>query len=459
MQESGFRHSRFVFVSTPFASSQPPLSPSQLNALARDLLEGALGNVWLEGELSGVSRPASGHLYFALKDARAQVRCALFKPKSQWLRFRPVDGMRVLARGRLTLYEPRGEYQLVLDHLEEAGEGALRRALEELKARLDAEGLFAAARKKPLPARIERLGVLSSPGGAAVHDVLTVLRRRFPLIEVELLPVPVQGTQAAAQIVRMLERADASGRYDALLLARGGGSLEDLAAFNDEVLARAIAAANTPLVCAVGHEIDFSIADFAADLRAATPSAAAELITPDRAELLQRLDALHTRLELSMRRAQERRFQRLDANLQRLQAQHPRARLLRGNERLSSLRMRLALTIERSFHAPCSRLENLQLRLAAQHPALRLPQLDDRAQAAMERLRWLVVNGLERGAVRLAGLGRAMNAISPLATLERGYALVLNHAGVAVRSAEMLEPGQCVELRFADGIRRAKVLE
>jgi hypothetical protein len=180
---------------TPFASSQPPLTPSQLNALARDMLEGAFGNVWIEGELSGISRPASGHLYFALKDARAQVRCALFKPKSQWLRFTPTDGKRVLARGRLTLYEPRGEYQLIIDHLEEAGEGALRRALEELKARLDAEGLFAASRKKPLPKSIARLGVLSSPGGAAVHDVMTVLRRRFPLIEVELLPVPVQGVR------------------------------------------------------------------------------------------------------------------------------------------------------------------------------------------------------------------------------------------------------------------------
>ncbi len=448
-----------MFVSTPFASSQPPLSPSQLNALARDLLEGALGNVWIEGELSGVSRPASGHLYFALKDARAQVRCALFKPKSQWLRFRPVDGMRVLARGRLTLYEPRGEYQLVLDHLEEAGEGALRRALEELKARLDAEGLFAAARKKPLPEQVERLGVLSSPGGAAVHDVFTVLRRRFPLIEVELLPVPVQGAQAAAQIVRMLQRADASGRYDALLLTRGGGSLEDLAAFNDEALARAIAAAKTPLVCAVGHEIDFSIADFAADLRAATPSAAAELITPDRTELLQRLEALCARLGLSMQRAQERRFQRLDANLQRLQTQHPRARLRRGGERLSGLTARLALAIERSLHAPRSRIEGLRLRLAAQHPARHLPQLEDRVQAASQRLRWLLVHRIERGAVRLAGLGRAMNAVSPLATLERGYALVLDETGIALRSAEALAPGQRVELRFADGRRWARVLE
>jgi len=444
---------------TPFASSQPPLTPSQLNALARDMLEGAFGNVWIEGELSGISRPASGHLYFALKDARAQVRCALFKPKSQWLRFTPTDGKRVLARGRLTLYEPRGEYQLIIDHLEEAGEGALRRALEELKARLDAEGLFAASRKKPLPKSIARLGVLSSPGGAAVHDVMTVLRRRFPLIEVELLPVPVQGVQAAAQIVRMLERADASKRYDVLLLTRGGGSLEDLAAFNDEALARAIAAVKTPLVCAVGHEIDFSIADFAADLRAATPSAAAELLVPDRFDLLQRLRAMAARLELSMKRVQERGFQRLDMSLQRLQAQHPQARLARGGERLAMLEARLAQAVERNFVSPRSRLERLQLKLSRLHPGHRLPLLADRVETASQRLRWLIVHRLERNAAKLASLGRAMNAVSPLATLERGFALVLDPSGKAVRHAGELSRGQRITLRFDDGERHADVVD
>ena len=244
------------------------LSPSQLNTLARDLLEGAFPLVWVEGELSGVSRPASGHLYFGLKDARAQVRCAMFKPKSTWLKFAPREGVKVLARGRLTLYEARGDYQLVLDHMEEAGEGALRRAYEELKSRLEAEGLFDAARKRPLPAYVRRLAVITSPSGAAVRDVLSVLARRFPLVEAEVLPVLVQGATAAAQITAMLARAARSGRYDAILLARGGGSLEDLWAFNDEALARAIAASAVPVVSAVGHETDFSLSDFAADLRA-----------------------------------------------------------------------------------------------------------------------------------------------------------------------------------------------
>ena len=279
------------------SSRDEVLTPSQLNTLARSLLEDAFPLVWVEGELGNLSRPASGHLYFTLKDARAQVRCALFKPKSQWLKFVPRDGLRVLARGRLTLYEQRGDYQLVLDHMEEAGEGALRRAFEELKARLAAEGLFDPARKRPLPAFVRRLGVVTSPSGAAVRDVLSVLARRCPLLEVEVLPVPVQGANAAAQVAAMLRRAAASGRYDALLLTRGGGSLEDLWAFNDEALARAIAASPVPVVSAVGHETDFTLADFAADVRAPTPSVAAELLVPDGDELRRRVATLQSRMQ------------------------------------------------------------------------------------------------------------------------------------------------------------------
>ncbi|GAE55419.1 hypothetical protein XPR_2054, partial [Xanthomonas arboricola pv. pruni MAFF 301420] len=269
------------------------LTPSQLNTLARDLLEGSFPLVWVEAELSSVTRPSSGHLYFTLKDARAQIRCAMFKPKSTWLKFQPREGLRVLARGRLTLYEARGDYQLVLDHMEEAGEGALRRAFDELRARLAAEGLFDAERKQPLPAHVRRLAVITSPSGAAVRDVLSVLARRFPLLEVDLLPSLVQGDSAAAQITSLLQRADASGRYDVILITRGGGSLEDLWAFNDERLARTIAAAHTPVVSAVGHETDFSLSDFVADVRAPTPSVAAELLVPDQRELVARVRRAH----------------------------------------------------------------------------------------------------------------------------------------------------------------------
>lgn len=436
---------------------RPPLAPSQLNALARELLEGALGQVWIEGELGGVSRPASGHLYFALKDARAQVRCALFKPRSQWLKFRPVDGLRVLARGRVTLYEPRGEYQLVVEHLEEAGEGALRRAFEELKARLAAEGLFEAARKRPLPPRIARIGVLSSPGGAAVHDVLTVLRRRFALLEVELVPVPVQGPQAAAEIVRQLVRADASARYDVLLVTRGGGSLEDLAAFNDEALARAIAASRTPVVSAIGHEVDFSISDFVADLRAATPSAAAELLSPDGAELGRRLERLRAQLAQAARRGHERAWLRLDPLQHRLAAQQPLTRLSRGAERLGALRQRLERGAAQTLGARRGRWETLALRLVAVHPRPRVAALGAAcARLGLEQQRAIALR-LARDQARLDALGRALHAVSPLATLRRGYAIVLDGNGRSVRSAAALAPGQSVRIRLADGERRMQV--
>lgn len=442
---------------SPPSSERNILAPSQLNTLARDLLEGAFGVVWIEGELGGVSRPASGHLYFALKDARAQVRCALFKPKSQWLKFRPVDGMQVLARGRVTLYEPRGEYQLIIDHMEEAGEGALRRAFEQLKARLQAEGLFEAARKRVLPARIAHIGVLSSPGGAAVHDVLTVLRRRFPLLSVELLPVPVQGPLAASEIVRMLARADQSGRYDVLLLTRGGGSLEDLAAFNDESLARAIAATQTPVVAAIGHEIDTSIAELVADLRAATPSAAAELLSRDGSELERSLQRQRGRIDSAFARLRERSWLRLDPLQHRLAAQHPAARLARGSERLRALQQRLLHRTSQALQPPQAQLSRLALRLAAQHPRLRITALHQAVTHAHQRQRSLTGQHLARAAARLTELGRTLNAVSPLATLQRGYSILLDEHGRSIRHASALQPGQRISARLADGRRRLRV--
>ncbi|MDQ1132858.1 exodeoxyribonuclease VII large subunit [Pseudoxanthomonas winnipegensis] len=303
------------------------LTPSQLNTLARDLLEGSFPAIWVEAELGNVTRPASGHLYFTLKDARAQVRCAMFKPKSSWLKFVPREGLRVLARGRVTLYEARGEYQLVLDHMEEAGEGALRRAFEQLKARLAAEGLFDPARKRPLPAFPRRLAVITSPSGAAVRDVISVLGRRFPLLEVDVLPTQVQGATAAAQVAALVQAAGASGRYDAVLVTRGGGSIEDLWAFNDEALVRAVAACAVPVVSAVGHETDFTLCDFAADLRAPTPSAAAELLVPSIADLGTRLRGLGRRLHTLHAHHMDRVQQRVDRAWLRLQAQGPQARL------------------------------------------------------------------------------------------------------------------------------------
>lgn len=428
------------------------LTPTQLNALARDLLEGAFPLIWVEGELSGVSRPASGHLYFTLKDARAQVRCALFKPKSQWLKFRPADGVAVLLRARLTLYEARGDYQLIVEHMEEAGEGALLRAFEELRTRLAAEGLFDPGRKRALPRFPQRLGVITSPSGAAVRDVLGILARRFPLVEVELLPVPVQGIGAAGLIAQMVRKADQSRRYDVLLVTRGGGSLEDLQAFNDETLARAIAACQTPVVSAVGHETDSGMTDFVSDLRAATPSVAAELLVPDCGELSQGLRRQHTRLQQAASRAFESRGQRLDQVQQRLQAQAPRQRLLHGRERLRAVQRHLALQFAYSLRQRRELRLRLGLRLARRHPRTGLAELRQRLHLALQRQGAATVHALERRTLRLRELGRSLNAVSPLATLGRGYAILRDPGdGRVIGSTHGLREQQSVLARLIDG--------
>jgi exodeoxyribonuclease VII large subunit len=413
------------------------LSPSQLNTLARDLLEGAFPMVWVEGELSGVSRPASGHLYFCLKDARAQVRCAMFRPKAGWLKFAPREGVRVLARGRLTLYEARGEYQLVLDHMEEAGEGALRRAFEELKAKLAAEGLFDEGRKRPLPAYVRRLAVITSSSGAAVRDVLSVLGRRFPLLEVDVLPTLVQGSTAAAQITAMLQRASASGRYDVVLLARGGGSLEDLWAFNDEALARAIAASAVPVVSAIGHETDFSLSDFAADLRAPTPSAAAELLVPHADDLRRRLRATAQRMVATHRARMRQAMQRADRASLRLQALRPQARLQLLARRQAEALRRLQSAWARRVERDRARMRREAAGLRGTHPSRRLAA----------------------DALRLRGLARSLSAISPLATVARGYSILLHPDGRVVRSVADASPGDALDARVTDGTLKLQVLD
>ena len=321
-------------------------SVSRLNLEARLLLEQGFPRIWLEGELSNVSRPSSGHLYFTLKDARAQIRAAMFRSRNQAIRFRPEEGLQVLVRGRVSLYEPRGDYQLIVDHMEEAGDGALRRAFEELKRKLDAEGLFDAARKQPLPALPARIGVITSPSGAAVRDVISVLRRRFPAIPVLIYPVPVQGKEAGGEIANAIRLASRRADCDVLILTRGGGSLEDLWPFNEEVVARAIHDCRIPLVSAVGHEIDFTIADFVADRRAATPSAAAELVTPDQLEWLARLTQLSARLENRLRHTLSDDQRRLAWLEQRLQQVHPGQYLRQQAQRLDELEQRARLLIE-----------------------------------------------------------------------------------------------------------------
>ena len=379
---------------------------SRLNREARVLLEAGLPPCWIEGELSNFARPSSGHWYFTLKDADAQVRCAMFRNANLRVRVAPKDGMHVLLRARVSLYEARGEYQLIAEHLEEAGEGALRRRFEELKARLAAEGLFDQALKRALPRLPRRIGVVTSPTGAAIRDILHVLARRFPAVPVLIYPVPVQGAGAAAEIAAAIRLASERRDADVLILARGGGSLEDLWAFNEEPVARAIRASSIPVVSGVGHEVDFTIADFAADVRAPTPSGAAEIVVPDRAEWRRSLLATAERLSRAWRRLGSRARERLAWLARRLELTHPRTRLAARAQRLDELETRLARALRRE---------------------------------------------LAEARARLAAAARTLNAVSPLATLERGYAIVSLADGRVVRAARDVAPGDEVRARTAAG--------
>lgn len=433
------------------------LTPTTLNAEVRAALERGFPLFWIEGEVSNFLRAKSGHLYFSLKDAGAQVRCAMWRPRAMLLRFAPADGQHVLARARVTLYEPRGEFQLQVEHLEPAGQGALQRAYEELKARLAAEGLFDAARKRALPAFPRRIAIVSSASGAAIRDVVSVLARRFPLLEADLFPSLVQGAEAPAQLRAQLERIAALGRHDLVLLTRGGGAIEDLFAFNDEALARRIAAMPMPVVSAIGHEIDFTIADFVADLRAPTPSAAAELIAPSADALGDRIDALQRRLGRAQQHRLDRDGQRLDRLQLRLQSRHPLNRLALLGDRLRHAEARLVRTPGPMLARQRQRLEQLHARLGRAAALERLALLRKRADHARLRLQAICVRALEHRATHLAGLARSLNALSPLATLVRGYAIAFDALGRSLPSIERVRPGDAVRVRVRDGEIDARV--
>jgi exodeoxyribonuclease VII large subunit len=442
---------------TAAATSRNVLTPSALNRLVRDLIEDVLPLVWIEGEICNFVRASSGHWYFSLKDAAAEVRCAMFARENARLKFRAANGARVLARARVTVYEARGSYQLVIEHMEDAGEGALRRAFEQLKAKLQAEGLFDESRKRPLPAYPRRVGVITSASGAAIRDVLSVARRRFALTEIEVLPVLVQGADAPAQIAAMLRKAAQSNRHDVLLVTRGGGSLEDLAAFNDEGVARAIVASPVPVVSAVGHEIDFSISDFVADLRAPTPSAAAELILPDGDALRRTLGQCEARLRHAWLRRAHNVVQHLDHLAIRLNTQSPRQRLASGRERMDAVRERLLRARALMHERACSRIAQLHVRLLHQHPRARVEQLLRNNAELHRRLGTAWTRNAERRRSHLAELARALNAVSPLDVLKRGYAIVFDESGRVLRSANQVRADERVRARLADGELALKV--
>jgi exodeoxyribonuclease VII large subunit len=431
---------------------------SRLNREARGLLEGGLGSIWLEGEISNFARPGSGHWYFSLKDDAAQVRCAMFRQRNAALGMVPKDGMQVLVRARAGLYEPRGEFQLIVDHLEESGEGELRRRFERLKRQLDAEGLFASARKRPLPRLPGRIGVVTSATGAAFRDILQVLRRRFAAVPVILYPVPVQGAGSAAQIAAAIALASARAEVDVLVVGRGGGSLEDLWSFNEEVVARAIVNCTIPVVSAVGHEVDVTIADLAADVRAPTPSAAAELIVPDAAEWLRALAATEQRLAGAWRRRQVAWREGLQWARKRLAQLHPSFTIERQLQRLDEVETRLGTAIRGQLAVAGHRLAARRAELVGFSPRSQLSGIAHRFAVLRARLSPALAARVELARSRLQGTARALHAVSPLATLERGYAIALRIPdGAILTAADQAPAGTDVELRLSKGRLRTRV--
>lgn len=431
-----------------------PVSVSELNRKAKALLENQMGEVCVEAEIGDLSKPTSGHWYFSLKDGRSQLRCAMFRRANLSVKIQPKVGDSVIVRGLLSIYEARGDYQLIVDHMEASGDGALQRQLDALKQKLQAEGLFDATRKLAVPTHCEKIGVVTSPTGAAIEDIISVLRRRSPSSGIVLFPVQVQGQLAAQQIADAIDQANAlvsskKRLLDVLIVGRGGGSLEDLWCFNEEIVARAIARSNIPIVSAVGHEIDFSVADLVADIRAATPSQAAELITRDSLEWLQVIDGHVARLKLlAQQKVSERR-----ATLTNLRARltHPQQRLRLIQEQLNRSKDRAGLLTRQRMMREKQRLSSAQLALTASSPTALIQTRKETVKALGERLPNQVMKVVRRDAERITHLEKLLSSLSPLATLERGYAIVTDQNGNVMTRSSSAQAGDEVSVRLHQG--------
>ncbi len=424
---------------------------SELAELLRALVEDSLPRLWVEGEISNFSRPSSGHWYFTLKDERAQIRCAMFRNANLRVAAQPGNGDQVLLRAQASFYTARGDLQLICEHLEPAGQGALLREFEALKRKLSAEGLFDAARKRPIPSRPRCLGLITSATGAAVQDVLAALQRRYPLLQVVLWPVAVQGAAAAPAIVRALQHLPRRARVDAVLLVRGGGSLEDLWAFNEEAVARAIVACPVPVISGVGHEIDFTIADFAADLRAPTPTAAAELASPDRSAITQHLDAWRVRLRQPLAQRLRERAEQIRQLAARLQQRHPQRQLQLRAQALDDLSLELGAAMQRQLAAMRQRQAELAFRIQLRNPR---PGVEARRTQWLDLHRRLLQashHGLQARDARWQQQRSLLRSYGPQAVLDRGYAIARSGAGQVIRNADQVQPGQDLELILARG--------
>lgn len=427
-------------------------TPSQLNRLVKNELEMTFPSIWIEGEISNLSQPGSGHLYFSLKDNKAQINCALFKGNRTGLSVKPENGLLVRVRGKISLYEPRGNYQLIANRMEPAGAGELQQRFEELKKQLAHEGLFASETKQPLADTNRNIAVITSATGAAIRDIITILGRRWPLAKIRLYPVPVQGTDAAPAIVAALQAADRHNWADVIILGRGGGSLEDLWAFNEESVARAIFACNIPIVSAVGHEIDTVISDFVADLRAATPSAAAELVVPDQrlyqTRLREHLRSLSNRFESSLRT----RSQQIDNLERRLFSRHPEKQLSQQQQQLASLQNRMAKALVRCRRDAQIQFQQWQHRLTQLDPVAKITDKFSSLQAYRQRLERSMLLQLDAQQNGLNANARTLHALSPLTTLERGYSITRHsESGKVIVRADQVAQGDSLTNTFANG--------
>lgn len=422
---------------------------SQLNQRAKQLLEITFSSVKVEGEISNLSRPSSGHWYFTLKDKGAQVRCAMFRSRTAQVKFQPKEGDKIVVRGKVSLYENRGDYQLIVDAMKPAGEGQLQQAFIQLKQKLGAEGLFNPEYKQSLPSVIKRIAVITSPTGAAIHDILTVLNRRFPAIEVDIYPVQVQGQEAAQQMIWSINQVNADARVDVIIVGRGGGSIEDLWSFNDENLARTIFHSPLPIVSAVGHEVDFTIADFVADVRAPTPSAAAELLSPNQEEYISRLSALNSRLVKSMQQQLHNKQWQLQSVKRGLQ--HPGDKLSQYAQTLDMLELRLQQSQQNTFTKLMQRLTKGQQRLQQQSPANTLQKIETQLSFLQQRLSRSMKQYLANKGERLHQNALLLNAVSPLQTLGRGYAILQTDSGAVIRDSHDVKKGDLVSARIGHG--------
>ncbi len=432
-------------------TNQNIFTVSRLNAEVRLLLENEMGIVWLVGEISNFSAPVSGHWYLTLKDSRAQVKCAMFRGNNRRVTFKPANGNQVLVKARLSLYEPRGDYQLIIESMQPEGDGRLQQEFEELKMKLAAEGLFAQTNKLPLPEHPKRVGIITSKTGAALYDILDVLKRRDPSLPVVIYPTMVQGDDAAIQIAQAIGRANSRNECDVLIVGRGGGSLEDLWCFNNEILARTIAASQIPIISAVGHEVDMTIADFVADVRAPTPSAAAELVSRDNSNKDQSLVAKQHKLASAMRYYLAQQKQQSAQLLHRLERQHPSYQLQRQSQQLDELDMRLRRAMQRFIDTRQQAVERKHHRLQLNSPIKHLAQQKSR----LERVEHKLLDAMDRKLLtmrhQLAIAAEKLDTVSPLATLKRGYSITQTEQGKVVTSADDVKTGDLLVTRLANG--------